>query len=303
MKPLLTFVVFIFLCLGWLGCNQTFEPEGPVNNKLVLYSILASQTDTQYVRLSTTYGSSPVPDVKGALVQLVGPNRTLTFKDTTVQWLDAQGNFSPTNVYVAYHAPVVGGQQYELQASTITGLTASANATPVSAPSFVIHASPTPGYFTLDTRFATEAGAFVMRFYVDFYALVEGGFEFHREEVPTGSSVDQAGNVVLTYPQLSLVALLSHNRGTIPIKFDSAAFNQTVSRILTRYPGGVVVFLQIAFSLTQIDDVLYSYYYFNNGPVDKSTIRLDQPDFTNVANGFGVVGSRVQVNRFYRLNR
>lgn len=302
MKAILYPSVVMLFCTGLWACNQPFEPEGPVNNKLVLYSILASPSDTQYVRLSTTLGDSPAPDVRDALVQLVSQGRTIQFKDTTVQWTDALGVPSPTHVYVAYHAPINGGTLYQLQASTTGGLAATANATALSSPSFSIRSSPTPGHFTLDTKFISLSGAFVMHCYVDYYALVEGGFEFHREEVPVGRYADQTGNVVFTYPQLSLVQLLAHNQGAIPIQFDSTLYTETRGRVVQRYQGSLVVFFQIVFSLTQIDDVLYSYYYFNNGPVDRSTIRLDQPDFTNVENGYGVFGSRVQVIRQYRLN-
>jgi hypothetical protein len=39
----------------------------------------------------------------------------------------------------------------------------------------------------------------------------------------------------------------------------------------------------------------------NNGPRDNSTIRMDQPDYTNIPNGLGVFGSSVMVTMSYPL--
>jgi hypothetical protein len=296
--------LIIGLPFVFAACNQPFEPQGPVSNKLAVYSILNAQSDTQYVRLGTTYDTPPGPEIRDALVEIVGDGRRVRFADTTVQWTDANGNVVPINIYVAYNFEVKKGIQYSLQASTPSGLKASSSTTVLEPPVFDLQ-DPTvlerlTGFpITLEAAFRTPAGAYAMHFYVEYYVLIEGGWELRRDEVPAQSYIDQTGQEVLIYPSLTLVAEGSF--GTILIQYDPELYQQTRARILTKYAGNPLIILRAVFVLTQIDDVLYSYYYINNGPIDQSTIRVDQPDYTNIANGFGVFGCTTSTTMMYPL--
>ncbi len=294
----------VVLTLVFTSCNQPFEPQGPVSNRLVLYGILNMQSDTQYVRLATTYATPPGPEIKNALVEIVGDGRRMRMADTTVQWSDANGNVTPLNMYVVYKFQPKKGAVYGLQASTQSGLTASSSATILKSPIFGLQnpsvlelLSGLP--LTLDATFPSPVGAFVLHFYVEYYVLIEGGWELRREEVPLRSYADDGGQQVLVYPSLTLVQAGSF--GITRVQFDPELYQQTRARILARYAGYPLILLQATFVLTQIDDALYSYYYFNNGPIDESTIRLDQPDYTNITNGFGVFGCTISTTMTYPL--
>ncbi len=67
----------------------------------------------------------------------------------------------------------------------------------------------------------------------------------------------------------------------------------------SHYPGARII--RAIFVLTQIDDALYNFYYVGNGPPDPTTIRLDVPDYTNVAGGLGVFGSLATASTEYQL--
>jgi hypothetical protein len=138
-----------------------------------------------------------------------------------------------------------------------------------------------------------------MHFYVEFYVLIEGGWDLRREEVPFRSYIDGNGRQVLIYPPLALVT--GGSLGVTQIRFDPELYQQTRARILARYAAYPLIILRATFVLTQIDDALYSYYYLNNGPIDQSTIRADQPDYSNIANGFGVFGSTISTTMMYPL--
>jgi len=43
-----------------------------------------------------------------------------------------------------------------------------------------------------------------------------------------------------------------------------------------------------------VEPALYNYYGIANGFRDPNTIRVDEPDFTNIAGGVGVFGGFVQ---------
>jgi hypothetical protein len=198
------------------------------------------------------------------------------------------------NAYVAYRVSIKGGERYRLQAQTPDGLSASAYATAL-APPIMSDRAGTRGRFRLDVTFGSVDGACVLRFYVDYYVLIDNGWELRREEVPSSVFVNTGGDTVFVYPQLVHVKELAGTSAQTTFFYDSLLYSETLSRIHDRYPTPVV-YLQLEFIFTQIDETLYAYYYLNNGTVDRSTVRLDQLDFTNVDNGYGVFGSRVEAS-------
>ncbi|HTY60341.1 MAG TPA: DUF4249 family protein [Bacteroidota bacterium] len=284
--------ILIVLALVIAGCNQPFEPNGPLNSTLVIYSVLSSSSDTQYVRLSTTFASPPEPAVKNAVVTLTGGGTNYRFRDTTVLWRDTLGNLAPTNVYVAYNARVQGGVSYTLHASTPEGLSASATISALPLPFFAFRPGTAPGFFDVSRTFKTQSGAAILHFYLDYYAYEGGGWVLHTEEIPTQKFVDGSGSTIFVYPSFSAVATLA--AGGPDALIDSTLFQVTRSRVLAAHLPGPVVYLDIRFVLTQIDEFLYDYYYVYNAPVDNSSIRLDVPEFTNIHGGLGVFGSRAE---------
>jgi hypothetical protein len=293
---------------GLVACNQPFEPDGPTNNRLVLYSILNSSSTTQYVRLSATYATPPAQEFKNATVRMLCNGKTIVFRDTTVLTTDESGRSAPINAYVAYNTPITGGNTYELTAATASGLAASAQATALSVPAISLvnrtaldGSSESP--VTLNTAFNSLSGAYELHFYVDFYALVDGGWELIRAEVPSEMSVDAQGSPVKVFPKLRSVKIIAQSTKAIPLQYDVALYSAVRAEMISRYAAAPVVWLRAVFVLTQIDDVLYSYYYVANGSIDKSSVRLDQPDYTNISGGLGVFGSSVTVTATYPINR
>jgi hypothetical protein len=306
MKPFFHIALVGVLGLLVISCNQPFEPDGPANSKLVVYSILNGASSTQFVRLSGAYATAPAPSLRGASVWMTYDGKTKQFRDTTVSTVDASG--APVNipVFVAYQMPITGGSKYTLHVTDPSGLSADVRSTALQPPSFTINnakvlSRSVRSQIILNTTFGSFDGAFVMHFYLDFYAFVNGGWELHREEVPSRSYEETDGTTVKVYPSLDLVSTYSASRTTVPIPFDTLQYDQTRSEIITRYAAAPVVWLRATFVLSQIDDVLYNYYYVNNGPRDNSTIRMDQPDYTNIPNGLGVFGSSVMVTMSYPL--
>ncbi len=289
------------------SCNQPFEPDGPVSNKLVVYSILNGASTTQYVRVGTTYQSPPAPDVRNASVTLVYNGHTVAFRDTILPVTDNSGAITMTNLYVAPRLSIVPGTSYTLQVSTPDGLTVSASTTTLTPPSFSlvnprIVDSTSTGPITLNVLFKSYTGAAVMHFYLDYYAYVDGGWELHRSEIPVSTSTNGAGATVPKFPGLNLVQSFALYEKLTPMQFDPAMYSLVRNQAYAAYPAAPVIWLQAVFTLTQIDDALYNYYYMYNGPVDRSSIRLDQPDYSNIPHGLGVFGNSVTVTMTYPIH-
>jgi len=308
MKRTLSRALLVLFAIAAGSCNQPFEPDGPVSNKLVVYSILDMNSATQYVRVGTTYQTPPGPIVRDARVALAYNGFTTYFRDTTISLVDSSGAVTTMNLYFAPQVAINPGTTYTLQVSTPAGLSVSASTTTLIPPVFsltnpVVLDSLTGDPFTLNVFFKSISGAAVLHFYVDFYAFVDGGWEFHRAEVPLSSSSSGNGSTTNVYPTLTLVQTIGFAISATPIVFDPEQYTRLRAEVIKQYPEAPIRWLQAEFVLTQIDDALFNYYYVYNGPVDQSSIRLDQPDFSNIPHGLGVFGSSLSVTMTYPIKR
>ena len=295
--------VLAAVCLFLQACNQPFQPDGAYNGRLALYALLSATSDTQFVRIARTYQGAPSGDVTDAVVDIVPGNGapTIHMRDTTVIHYGPSGNAGTYNVYVAYNfrpQPYVTYQVFaaspeggDVHGSTVTLGQAEAGIVNPSA----LTASPDSVVLTAD--FVSSTGAYVLQLFVEYDLTINGITTRKKTEVPGGTSADATGKITLQYPAFTPVPPASVFNGftTVYTWFPQALYVQTQSEIAAANPPGSVRFTGVIFTVTQIDQALYDYYYVLHGPKDVSTIRLDEPDFTNVTNGLGVIASTQMV--------
>ena len=77
------------------------------------------------------------------------------------------------------------------------------------------------------------------------------------------------------------------------------AYAYTLRKIIADY--GDVYFRQANCYLVQTDQALYVYYNVANGFRDAFSIRMDQPDYSNIEGGLGVFGSYNVDKKSYEL--
>ncbi|HMK38414.1 MAG TPA: hypothetical protein VK569_03675, partial [Bacteroidota bacterium] len=141
--------------------------------------------------------------------------------------------------------------------------------------------------------FGTSNGAYVLELFVEYELTLNGITTTERAEVPVASSVDASGKMTYQYPAFARVPQVVSGNGfaTAITWFPHALYASTLTGITANNPPGSTRITAAVYTMTQIDDALYDYYYILNGPKDLSTIRLDAPDFTNLTNGVGVIAS------------
>ena len=289
----------IFICLLLQACNQPFQPDGAYNGRLAVYAILTSSSDTQFVRISRTYESSASGDVTDAVVDIVPGDGSpvVHFRDTSVIRPDPSGVTGTYDVYVAYGFRPRPHISYQLTAASPTA-GAARGTTVALGPANVSILNPlslisSPDSIVLAAEFGTSAGAFVLQLSVEYELTVGGVTGLQKMEVPVASSTDASGNQTFQYPAFARVPPVFSGNGfvTVTTWFPKPFYALTEARIISGNPPGSVRITAAIYTLTQIDDALYDYYYILNGPKDLSTIRLDAPDFTNITDGVGVIAS------------
>ena len=284
------------------GCNQPFQPDGGYDARLVVYGILSVPADTQYVRIGRTSTTGATIDVSDAAVEIVPGNGdpVVRLRDTVVMHTDPAGTVAPYHVYAAYNFAPKSRVVYQVNVVAAGGGTAGGTALGLGPADVTL---VNPGALTSSSdslvilaSFGQPSGAYVVHLYVD-YLLTSGGTTTGGSvEVPVATTVDASGAVVPAYPSFERVPVVVGTATTSTL-YPRALYAQTVARLLNGSPGSTVMVTGAHYSLTQIDDALYDYYYVRNGPKDTSTLRLDVPDFTNVAGGLGVIGCMQIVTR------
>ncbi len=286
-------IPFLIATLLVIGCDEAFEPNGPYQPQLVLYSVLDAGTDTQFVRLQTTvdprsydpFAPFSPPAVTGATVVLQDNGISYTFRDTVISVTEGSGT-RLVPAYVHYQCRIVSNRQYQLTA-VVPGFPV-VTATAIGLNSAFLHQVNTKVLFnpinqediSFDLFLGRNAKAYLLLFTIEYERLRNGVWIMQRYDVP--SSVIDGKKI---YPQISLSPGIEPFNKVFPLTLYNAAIAEIRSNPLDTVRFGTAVF-----TLLQFDTPLYTYYSVANNYPGGSTLRLDEPDFSNVSGGYGVVG-------------
>ncbi|MCI0706200.1 MAG: DUF4249 family protein [Ignavibacteriae bacterium] len=302
-------LLLLFCCIVLISCSEPFEPKGPYNEQLVVYGILNAESDTQYVRVYTTYnpdGFDPFTNVDdkqidNATVTLEGPGIIEQFQDTMVVRDDKSRYPSDISPYILAPFSPTPGATYALNVVLPSGQTASGTAS-VPGPGVVNVRSPhivqNPGGFSediaIEASIAPQTRGLLVRMYVEFQISNGSVTELRREEVPL--RVSGSGNSVLVdpvYPSIQRRTSLpggSVNRSEY-IYFQNEAYRAFRENLKVEYSGWSIIYRRAVFILWQAEPNLYNYYNIVNGFRDEISIRTDEPDYASISGGLGVFGA------------
>jgi hypothetical protein len=303
-----------------LACDQPFSPHGSFERKLVIFSVLATNRNEQFVRVSASYdvpGFDPNenttdPTVNDATVRIFSQGRTYILRDTVLPRTDNERYKTPIMCYVAQPLNVSYGRAYEIQVVSPSLGTARANLTVpeqsnvdlrLDAEAYLDRPPPRPPpptpdlAITVEGNFSKWAAGYVLRFFLKYEVLKDGVWVAEELEVPADLLEDSKGGIMqVRYPTVTRV------KGSLyAVSFVVGAYRWARKEINVRYFPMQVIFKQARFQMTQLDENLYRYYRTVNGFEDKGTIRLDQPDYSNIDGGAGVFGAYAVDSLLYTL--
>jgi len=119
-------------------------------------------------------------------------------------------------------------------------------------------------------------------------------------EVPFAVTKNEEGQVTKRfYPKISFRdASANFNGNYETISFESAAYIAAITDI-RKENSTAVNFRRAILTLIQFDKGLFTYYSVANSYGGAATIRLDEPDYTNIDNGLGIFGMMTKLERSY----
>jgi len=290
------------------SCENTFSPKGPYTEELVVYSILSTRSDAQYVRVYATYnpsGFNPLEQttdtfVRNAQITITSGPDVYHLRDTTIKRVDQSRYTDDLAAYIGFPMPVRPGETYSLSVSTDRG-TVEATATVPGNGSVTAH---NPYVFKDPERYGEDISAtiylspiafgYLVRIYINFEYFAGGTWKPGRAEVPISTAALPNGEDQLNYPRLTRRAQAPSGPAQT-IYFPIGAYEIFLTQLQNQYGGaGTMHILSATFILTQVEPNLYKYFNIVNGFQDEFSIRTDLPDFTNIQGGVGVFGAMTE---------
>ncbi len=290
----------LVLPLVFLSCNRPFNPKGPVEEQLVVYSVLSTDRDIQFVRVYTNYNvsgfdpfqnNSDMP-VKNARVVITGPRGPYTLKDTLLARPDTNRYKSPIAAY-AGRWRAEPGQSYTL---TVDAPGIGATSASVVTPGL----SQTKYWFSIDllddpdnykgtssvgayTVLMQSTKAFSFQLVIEYLVLTSGEWKTESIEVPVWASSNFA---YVGYPSVYKASYYYAGGG-----YSKDIYVRTLQRVIKLHAGSKLIFQRIVFRFLLLDQNWWNYYSTVRQIQDPYSIRLDEPDFTNLSNGYGLFGA------------
>lgn len=301
-------VLPICLLLFATGCNQPFDPRAPLKPQLVVFSVLSNDRTAQFVRVESNYmpvgfdPSTSLSDnaITDALVILKDSLHTYQFRDTVIERQDTTRYKFPIHVYgLPSFTPQRGGA-YKLTIESPTMGTATASVT-IPARSRIFMDNRLESFFRypelnkpdvaipMEAQLSGYTQAYIGRLYV--YYDVLKGIEWVEERVEVPLSAMDSVGYNLIFPRYPDLTLLSGEQHVNMIFFNGYYLATIKERTFGRYEKNKIIYKWSVFVLLQTDLNLYNYYSSVHEFRDPRSIRLDEPIYSNVKGGTGMVGA------------
>lgn len=308
-------LILIMLSLLFLSCNDDFTPNGPYTPKLIVYSVLDAANDTQYVRVYSSFSPavyrpdspSPNTEIANATVRIADDSTAYVFHDTLMTIggkqvrLYVHPQFRPKDRKV-YHLSVASAD-YPTATSTATGVESGQILMFDTKPLF----EPAPGTNLLfDLFLGRNCSAYLSTLKLEYELFRNGAWVVQSREVPLDVVYDASGATVKRYYP---IPVLYQNNGSVnrnvQIKYATELYTGEIKAVKDEYPTDVdnktLRFKDVRLTLVQFDNEVFTYYSVANNYPGATTIRLDEPDYTNMKNGFGIFGAMVTQQKVYGI--
>jgi hypothetical protein len=297
------------LGLAFVSCNQPFDPRGPLDRQLVVFTVFSTDRSAQFVRVNSTYmpdGFDPAsyvaePWLSDASATLKVVVKTCILRDTMLARADTSRYKTPMRMFTLSPFTPERGKTYLL---TVHSASAGQAISSVVIPAKAAITLASPAYAILETPLTATpewvipytvnvgegAGGYTSHLYIYYDVLKGSAWVEERVEVPleplnkdTTYSLDQP-----IYDELHQVTITK--RATVQFR---AGYLQTIIKRLTKvqYVNTHLIYKWIVLTVLQTDKNLFNYYKSVRGYQDPLSIRLDQPLYSRIDGGVGMVGA------------
>lgn len=316
MKKIIALYFSFFSLFLLTSCDDNVNPKTNFKEEYILNCVLSVDTNYQVATISHSYdvaGFDPNtnkidPFIKGAQVKVFYRDSVFVFKDTSISRSSDSKYSAPLNFYYTKKLKPSTYSQLRIEATLPNGKVLKANTEsfflnilyfsktierypPISSNQITFSWDKINGdKFESTIYFAPELAIVYQKF-------ENGVWNKYYKKVPT-RYIENNPNKPPIYPEISV--------GKNSISFDTLAIGIALREISNDDPQKKNYKIEKAlFRLLILDKNLAAYYSMQKTFLDEFSVRVNQPDFTNIEGGLGVFGiyavkkSEIQIDASY----
>ncbi len=294
-------IYLIFICLTAalfsLSCKDTFDPETPYQDQYVLNCIVRGDSLMQVATLSKTYNvnganslsNSVDPSIIGAQVYMKWKGQIFQLRDSSIVRSDTSRYKDPFHFYYTTAFTPSIHDSVSITAIPKEGLVLTSK---TRVPNGVLFQfSPTyilPTTFSLNMSWIESDGnnLFLPRLKILYKKRNETPSVLHSLEIPVTYNIT-GNSKTPVYPGISQGSIIEYQKNMI----DDYMLKVSEGDDKINYQ-----FYDLEFDVLIFDQFLAGYISTTNGFLDNLSIRLDEPNYTNINGGLGIFGAYIYNN-------
>lgn len=298
------YFAIVISALIFISCDDQVNPKADFEEVYVLSCIIKTDTTFQVATISHSYdveGFDPTtntkdPFIKGAKVKLFYGENVIEFRDTAIardpdSRYKTPMNFYYTNKFKTTSTPVL----MRIEATLPNGKVLSASSELISIYSVYLNSLNVPissdpissklnftwGEWTLTPN---SKGVYYAPELVILYTQNKDGQKIKKQKKVPSFYANTANGLLPIYPQIQA--------GTKSESFEMDAIKKAMAEISEGDPNKSNYKIDgVIFRLLLMDAGLASYYSLQKTFLDEFSVRVNQPDITNIKGGLGVFGN------------
>lgn len=303
MKKIIFFLMLTSASV-FFSCNDQVDPKEGFKETYILNCILRSDTSYQMATVTRSYnvdGYDPLtnktdPAITGAVIKVTYDKDSYEFRDTSVARTDTSRYHTPIQFYYTNKLKPVNSGTVKIEAKLPDGKILTAEAQSFSQNQIYFEATgqtiPPKSVFQNSVSFAWQK-----RLVSDNLAET-----YFAPELSVLYSVTKNGAVTRMQKKVPMI-FLNTSQGMEPVYppirsnitsvfFAEDAIEQVFREISEGDPAKSDYKIEKAiFRLLVIDRNLAAYYSSQQTYLDEFSVRVNQPDFTNIVGGRGIFGT------------
>ena len=298
--------VLSLLLLLW-GCNDNFDPRAPLQEQMVVFSVLSTDRPAQFVRVQRNYMPPEYNPLSytdnnflnDALVTIRESNKVFRLRDTSLARADSSRYKYPLKTFYVDPLTPLRGRTYQVIIQSPTHGQINATTTVPEKALITIAPSPLqiidrPDRSIQDARivFVVQLSKFTKgylpRFYLYYDVLKGNEWVEERAEIPVTSA--DSSSYSLTIPQYPKMTA-APNTSQVGLIYLNGYYKAIINTLNTKYEPTRLIFKWATVVILQADQNLFKYYSGAHGAEDPYSIRLDEPLVSTVEGGLGMVGA------------
>ena len=305
--PLIANIICCLVLVTISACDQSFDPRGALDQRIVVFSVISTDREMQFVRVQANYMppeynplSQPTDlSLKDAVVTLQGPTRNYTFRDTMYTRTDTSRYHDPMHMYYLPAFTPQRGKPYQLNVvSTQYGAVSGSVVLP-DAPKITLQGdtrnildrpdrSPLGSPMIFAVQLSKNTRGYIARLIVYYDVLKNSDSVEEAVEIPITSHDSTSYSMdIPVYPGMTAAVSTS----ATSLVYKNGYYKGTFNKKNSEYHDTQIIFKWATLVVLQADQNLYEYYANTHTSLDPYSMRLDEPLVSSVQNGIGLVGA------------